>query len=49
VLFLAADGRMRYEGVPDNIDLGKSRANAELEAQLLVPDRDPAGASIHMS
>jgi len=49
VLFLAADGRMRQEGVPHNIDLGKSRANAEREAQLVVPDCDPAAACIHMN
>jgi hypothetical protein len=40
---------MRYEKGPHNIDLGKSRANAEREAQPAVPDCDPAAACIHMN
>jgi hypothetical protein len=48
VLFLAADGRMRDEGVPHIIDRAKSRAKAESEAQLVVQDCDPAVACTHM-
>jgi hypothetical protein len=40
---------MRHEGVAHNIDRGKSRANAEREAQPVVPDCDPAAACIHMN
>jgi hypothetical protein len=35
---------MRYERVPPNIDLAKSLAKAEGEAQHVVPDCDPAVA-----
>jgi hypothetical protein len=49
VLFLAADGRRRCEGVPHSIDLGMSRAEAEGEALLVAQDCDPAVACIHMN
>ena len=48
MLFLAADGRMRYE-VTHIIDLAKSRAKAEGEARLVVQDCDPAVACPHMN
>src|SRR4029077_4562001 len=35
---------MSYEGVPHIIDLGKSQAEAETEAQLIEQDCDPAAA-----
>src|SRR5690349_3058361 len=37
---------MSYEGVPHIIDLGKSQAVAETEAQLIEQDCDPAVACI---
>jgi hypothetical protein len=49
VLLLAADGRMRCEGVPHIIDLGTSRAEAEGEAQLVAQDCDPAVACTHLN
>jgi hypothetical protein len=49
VLLLAADGRMRCEGVPHIIDLGTVRAAAEGEAQPVVQDCDPAVGFPHMN
>src|SRR5437899_8530621 len=39
---------MSYEGVPHIIDLGKSQAVAETEAQLVEQDFDPAAARPHI-
>src|SRR5258706_1833205 len=44
----AANSRMSYEGVPHIIDLGKSQAEAETEAQLVEQDCDPAVTHPHM-
>jgi hypothetical protein len=49
VLCLAADGGLRHEGVPHVIDLATSRATAKCEAQLVVPDCDPAVACTEMN
>src|SRR4029077_19579554 len=40
----AANSRLSYEGLAYIIDLGKSRAEAEGEAQLVEQDFDPAVA-----
>src|SRR6266403_4928802 len=44
----AANSRMSYEGVPHIIDLGRSQAEAETEAQLVEQDFDPAAARPHI-